>query len=53
MPLLPRVVEKPVPGCKGIGHGLLGGKGLGGNHEQGGFRAAPLQRLCDMGAINI
>ena len=36
--LSPAWPREPVAGGQGVGHGLLGGEGLGGHQEQGGFR---------------
>ena len=45
--------QEPGPGRVGVGHRLLGGEGLGGDEEQGGLRAQALERLGDIGSIDV
>ena len=51
--LIPGMGQKPFPGGMGIGHGLLGGEGLGCHQEQRGFRIYPFQCFCQMRTVNI
>ena len=47
------VVQEPLPGGVGIGHGLPGGEGLGGNDEQGGFWIELDQGFVDIRAVHV
>ncbi len=47
------LICQPLPGRPGIGHGLLGSKGLGGDDEQGCFRIQRLEALVKMSGIDI
>lgn len=46
-------LEEPSLGGVGIGGGLCGSEGLGGNQEKGGLRVRVLKCFGDMGAVNV
>ena len=52
-PVGPQRRAQPVAGGLGVGQGLLGGEGLGDDGDQGGGRIQALQRLGDVGAVDI
>mmetsp|Transcript_33483 Transcript_33483/g.81083 ORF Transcript_33483/g.81083 Transcript_33483/m.81083 type:complete len:339 (-) Transcript_33483:241-1257(-) len=46
-------IQDPLLGSSSVGHGFLGGKSLGSNQEESGFRITFLQDFGNMGSINI
>jgi len=48
-----QALEAPRPGRVGIGHGLQGGKGLGGDDEEGLCRVEIPRRLHKIGAVDV
>ena len=47
------MIQEPLAGRMGIGHGFLCGKCLGGDHKQGGFRIQRFQGLGNMGTVDV
>ena len=52
-PLITQFLNQPSPGSMGIGHGLLGGEGLGGDDKQGALGIALGQDVADMRAVHV
>ncbi len=50
---IPQGIDQPIPGAVGVGHGLLGGEGLGGDHEEGGGRLQVADGLGQVGAVHV
>lgn len=47
------LLEEPLLGCVGVGGGLCGGEGLGGDEEEGGLGVRVLEGLGDVGSVNV
>lgn len=51
--LAARLLEEPGLGRVGIGGGLGGGKGLGGDQEENSLRVGVGEGLCHVSAVNV
>ena len=51
--LIAQLLDQPSTGGMRVGHGLLRGKGLGGNDEQSAFWVAFSQYMADVRTIHI
>lgn len=47
------LLKEPFLGTLGVGNGLLGGKGLGSDNEQGGLTVASLEDLGHVSTVNV
>ena len=51
--LVAEALDQPAPRRGGVGHGLLGGEGLGRDHEQGTRRIERGERVEQVGAVDV